>query len=441
MNTLLCYQSEEQRKQLYLSEMNENMKLEQEKPISRFHGFSLSTRSSCIRPQCLWFRSCVMSFYDSFRWVALCGKLLGVFPVQNILSRNPFAIRYRVFSIDILYSIILHTTIMGIHYWWNGFQFSADNRFKQLIQVLILFMYVRTVACFVFCLFRQAPKSLRVLRLLEVFERHRETTLNLRTPTTLSKCLLLGIPGFINLLLSATYAFESGHLVCEIYSKSPRDQYWPALAFGFSCLWHIIPPLFYVYLSTKILFNFHDINRALIAKGYYATYCRGFEKFDDDSEYLGNLRVFHNLLSEATHALSICYGSFISVQKLFLIVAVVVNISAYIAAARDPHLLVLTSIDIFHFLMMTGISHSIKKRGCKVARLFQGIPLSALSESSKNEIELWLLQLSVHPVHVNAAGYFILDKTQTFEVLSSIATYLIVAVQILEDQKSSDTNL
>ncbi|XP_030765942.1 transmembrane protein 120 homolog isoform X2 [Sitophilus oryzae] len=75
--------------------------------------------------------------------------------------------------------------------------------------------------------------------------------------------------------------------------------------------------------------------------------------------------------------------------------------------------------------------------GAKVARLFQGIPLSTLSEKSRNEVQLWLLQLSVHPVHVNAAGYFILDKTQTFEVLSSIATYLIVAVQLLEDQKTT----
>ncbi|XP_030765944.1 uncharacterized protein LOC115889983 isoform X4 [Sitophilus oryzae] len=375
-----------------------------------------------------------MALYAYFRWIVLVGKILGCFPMQNILTKNPFNLRYRVFSFDVLYSVTIHLVVVGTQYWKHGFQFCTDTRFQQLLEVLVLFMYIRTGFSFLFCIFRHVPKSIQLIRLLEIFAEQRERSLNLKKPG-LSRKMILCVSLFISVVLSGIYAVQSCHLIREIYSNT--DDYWSAISFAFSCVWQITPPMYFVVFSSKIIYGFDEINQALISKGYHASYCKEYEKILDDPDYLSRLRILHNLLSEATHALSVCYGGYVAVQKLFLIVAVVINISAYITSTRDPHLLVLTSIDIFYFTVMVNLSYSIIKKGAKVARLFQGIPLSTLSEKSRNEVQLWLLQLSVHPVHVNAAGYFILDKTQTFEVLSSIATYLIVAVQLLEDQKTT----
>ncbi|CAG9770660.1 unnamed protein product [Ceutorhynchus assimilis] len=387
-----------------------------------------------------------MAFYETFRWMAMFGKILGHLPVQNVFGSDSSLLYYKPLSWATLYAsclymgpcISLFSTFIRADY-----DIKISRKFYNIVTVLLLSMLIRSLFCFVYCLKHHAKHVPKLIKLLDSFDRHRDQAL-IRTKHSKILKIFTGVvaPMIFTLACSSFYFVRSFLLVENIY-VAPRGAFLIPPFFGINCIWHFIPPLYYVYFSVKIASGFHQINNNLLYKRYAVSFfVEGQQKFDNDmADHLSKIRLLHNLLSEATMRLSRCYGGFLAINNLFLIVAVVVNLSAYICVTNDVNLISLVLIDGIYFLGMTLLANIIKKRGAKVARLFQGIPTSALSDRSREEIQLWLMQLSVHPVQVNAAGYFILDKSQTFEVLSSIATYLIVAVQLLQEEDTKKTNV
>ncbi|XP_030765946.1 uncharacterized protein LOC115889983 isoform X6 [Sitophilus oryzae] len=348
------------------------------------------------------------AFYYYFRPLAVLGKIFGAFPIENVLSCDPHKLRYKKLSFTFVYSLCLQYGLLVLIQSLSGFQFQADTMPLKLLKYLVIFMVVRSLSSFTFSLFTHAHRMPRLIQLLDAFDVKKKDLLALGNEWCLSTNVAVRIicPMLFFVFFASTYAYASKNLIKQIYPASQSQKpflFSAADYFGVLCSWHVLPSLYFIIFSSIISKNYKHINETLIEKKCTGNYYKidAIQKIDGTMEdTIGQMRVLHNMLSEATVQLNKCYGSFMAIEKIFMCSAVVIN-------------------------------------GAKVARLFQGIPLSTLSEKSRNEVQLWLLQLSVHPVHVNAAGYFILDKTQTFEVLSSIATYLIVAVQLLEDQKTT----
>ncbi|XP_030765943.1 uncharacterized protein LOC115889983 isoform X3 [Sitophilus oryzae] len=386
------------------------------------------------------------AFYYYFRPLAVLGKIFGAFPIENVLSCDPHKLRYKKLSFTFVYSLCLQYGLLVLIQSLSGFQFQADTMPLKLLKYLVIFMVVRSLSSFTFSLFTHAHRMPRLIQLLDAFDVKKKDLLALGNEWCLSTNVAVRIicPMLFFVFFASTYAYASKNLIKQIYPASQSQKpflFSAADYFGVLCSWHVLPSLYFIIFSSIISKNYKHINETLIEKKCTGNYYKidAIQKIDGTMEdTIGQMRVLHNMLSEATVQLNKCYGSFMAIEKIFMCSAVVINVSLYVSENHHfVELITVTTLNLAVFVSTLLVASKLKKRGAKVARLFQGIPLSTLSEKSRNEVQLWLLQLSVHPVHVNAAGYFILDKTQTFEVLSSIATYLIVAVQLLEDQKTT----
>ncbi|KAL1517238.1 hypothetical protein ABEB36_001027 [Hypothenemus hampei] len=363
-----------------------------------------------------------MVFYETFKWLALFGKISGHFPVQNVLKNDPSLLRYKMFSGATFYALSIYLVCCYFQFLHYGCQFTIETRFHQLLETMVYGIILRSFFSFSFCLYYHAKHVPKVIMLLDSFDKHRNGIVIQKTSSMFNRVIFdIIIPMALTLSLSGLYFLESSQLVRKIYkTKESQEDHISSAFFGICGIWHTLPPMYFIYFSIKISIGFNQINQTLVQKQYCSNYFNNdkqIEPFDKDmGENISKLRLLHNLLSEATFCLSRCYGSFMAVNTLFLIVAVVVHISTYVCATKDTNVLMLVCVDSFNFFVITVVASVIKKKAVKVARLFQGIPTSALSEKSREEIQLWLLQLTVHPIQVNAGGYFILDKSQSFEV-------------------------
>lgn len=344
----------------------------------------------------------------------------GHLPIQSVLSKDASSIYYKAWSTATLYAIVIYVLLFLVQF--VNFQFSTVNsHFTKLIHALFLSMLIRSLFSFGFSLHHHAKHIPRLIKLLDAFDRQRDVVV-IRPRHSKMFYILCGIvlPSVLTVSLAGVYLKESSDLVQQISIINERNS-WYSFFFGVCSVWHFLPPTCFIYIATKISSGFNQINRTIIAKRYCVSFFQDKGKFDSDmGENIGKLRLLHNLLSEATHCLSRCYGNFMAVNSLFLIVAVVVNISVYWCAVRDFNLITLVCVDCLYFFVTAALGTIVTKRvskagpsiytiscvlsnmekillqGVKVTRLFQGIPTSALSEKSKEEVsELPLTLLCV----------------------------------------------
>ncbi|XP_063910320.1 uncharacterized protein LOC135127693 isoform X3 [Zophobas morio] len=210
-----------------------------------------------------------------------------------------------------------------------------------------------------------------------------------------------------------------------------------AYFFGGLSIWQVLPLLMYIYFSIKIKSNFDIINDTIARKGYSGCIFDEDIKYPEDmAEAMEYFRHMHNVCSKSVHVLGTFYGNFMAIDQFCIIVMVIANICTFIKdKGHDSHLLTLTIFNILVVVAVLVISHQIKDSGTKIVDLLHGIVFSRVSEKCRTEIQTFMLQISVLPPEVSAAGFFIIDKRQIPSVLSSIATYLVVSIQFLDEAK------
>jgi type IV secretory pathway TrbL component len=136
-----------------------------------------------------------------------------------------------------------------------------------------------------------------------------------------------------------------------------------AVFFGTLCVWQVVPLLLYMYFASKIIGNFNIINRTLRKRGYVAKFFDDNVKYPEDMHVsLEYLRHMHNMTTKSVYELGKCYGDFMAVDQLCVIVMVITNVCTFInTRSHDIHLIAFTIINVFIVLCVLLISHRIKE--------------------------------------------------------------------------------
>ncbi|XP_050300875.1 uncharacterized protein LOC126739296 [Anthonomus grandis grandis] len=379
-------------------------------------------------------------FYYYYRALVCLGKCMCILPLQNVLSSNPFDLKYKRCSCIFFFSIFVQCSLIFfvIYCYWLRIQVSTTG--QKLLFILLIIMMVRVILSWSLCLFMMAKRMPCIIQLLETFVKQRRDLLLIDKPNH-EIFFKIVLPCTSLILFAMVYSYGIYSATQDIFPKykpSALDKI-ASYTIGFVASGHVIPIFYFLYLSSSISRSFHEINKTLKIHKFTPNYQDLFTHCPQAqlSKELAQWRRLHSILQEATVELCKGFGGILALEKVFIVVFVVGNLSCYLfSQSQSIAFIVMLVVNLLLARATIDLGQNLMKRGKKVARLFQGIPSESLSEKTKEEIQLWLLQLTSNPIHVDAAGYFQLDKSQTFEVLSSIATYLIVAVQLLEDESS-----
>ncbi|XP_063910318.1 uncharacterized protein LOC135127693 isoform X1 [Zophobas morio] len=301
-------------------------------------------------------------------------------------------------------------------------------------------MILRSFVCFLFC-GSLSSKLPILIRLLDTFDRKKTPLLIDKNGNNVLRSFALWtvlpmVTGFIAIGISF---MESAQVVLETIPPElgATNVAVAAYFFGGLSIWQVLPLLMYIYFSIKIKSNFDIINDTIARKGYSGCIFDEDIKYPEDmAEAMEYFRHMHNVCSKSVHVLGTFYGNFMAIDQFCIIVMVIANICTFIKdKGHDSHLLTLTIFNILVVVAVLVISHQIKDSGTKIVDLLHGIVFSRVSEKCRTEIQTFMLQISVLPPEVSAAGFFIIDKRQIPSVLSSIATYLVVSIQFLDEAK------
>ncbi|XP_044270278.1 uncharacterized protein LOC123014979 isoform X2 [Tribolium madens] len=376
------------------------------------------------------------TFFWYFRPIALICKVLGIFPLQNLRTSNPAELRAPIRSFAHLYSFAIFGFNIYMIWFFSGFMFAIQNSFYLFIVVYV--MIFRSIFCFVFCA-SHSKKLPKLILLLDLFDRKKRPILVDQSSycfrSLFTWTLLPVVVGAVAIALSF---YESANVVLETMPPelSVLHTNLSAVFFGSLGTWQVAPLLLYIYFASRIACNYRILNKT-IKRQFHGSFLSEVKYSDESRATLEYLRQMHNLLTKAVEEMGKCYGNFMAIDQFCLIVMVIANICTFINdRTHEIHLLAIT---VFNFLVVVWvlvISNEIKEAGNKVIYVLRAIVLSRVDDPTRIEIQTFMMQIAAQPVEVSAAGYFIIDKRQIPSVLSSIATYLVVSLQFIQEGES-----
>ncbi|KAJ8957091.1 hypothetical protein NQ318_007305 [Aromia moschata] len=330
------------------------------------------------------------SFYWHFRPTAVLSKCLGVFPLENVLNLDASLLNYKLFSWSNLYSLIIFTFYINMLYFCSGFIFDIPSVSHKFLCYVVYVMVIRSFLSFMCCSHnsRKAPK---LIRLLDTFDRKKHQILVVNDySTTFNVFMWMIIPNLVSITFLYLSLEEAAHT------------------------WQIFPYFIYLHFAVKITYNFIEINNTLVNKNMICDYLNKDINYDPEMYVtLSKIRMLHNMLSECVTELGKCYGTSIALDQLCITTVFIVNISVYVY--EGDHNTEFSKCN--HNISVIFVSDELKVRGSEVISLLYGIPSTAISEKTQQEINSFLTQLAVRPIEVSAAGYFVLDKSQTLATI------------------------
>ncbi|KAF7270740.1 hypothetical protein GWI33_016322 [Rhynchophorus ferrugineus] len=311
------------------------------------------------------------TFYYYFRPLAIVGKIFGSFPIENAFSLNPEKLVYKRLSFSFIYSFSVQYALLVLIGFFSGFEFQDNTLTLKVLKYVVFFMIGRSLISFTYSLFMQAKRMPRLIQLLDSFDEKKQYQLVQGNAWGAWKkvSVTIVLPMLFFLHFSVLYAWASRDLIKEIFPPSHSTKGFLLTAadyFGILTCWHILPSLYYIIFSTTISRGYRQINKTLISSRCFGDYYNIGAQVKFDScmdQVIVDLRILHNMLSEATVQLSKCYGSFLAIEKIFICVAVVVNISCYIFEAHHfTHLITLTSLNVIVAIITVRVSEQLKRR-------------------------------------------------------------------------------
>nr|XP_015833335.1 PREDICTED: uncharacterized protein LOC107397508 isoform X1 [Tribolium castaneum]XP_015833336.1 PREDICTED: uncharacterized protein LOC107397508 isoform X1 [Tribolium castaneum]XP_015833337.1 PREDICTED: uncharacterized protein LOC107397508 isoform X1 [Tribolium castaneum] len=371
------------------------------------------------------------TFFWYFKPIALICKAVGIFPLQNLGAKHPKELRGPFLSFAQLYSFGVFAFNIYMIWYFSGFMFTTQNSFYLFSVVYV--MIFRSIFCFVFCA-RHSKKLPKLIQLLDLFDRKKRPIL-VDPKSSYCFCYFFTwtiLPIVIGFVTIAFSFYESMNVVLETMPPEMSVLQTKLSACFFGCLatWQVLPLLLYIYFAFRITYDYRILNKTMKTQCHGCCFLSEEIKYSSDfNETLEYVRQMHNLLTKAVEEMGKCYGNFMAIDQLCLIVMVIANICTFISnnGTHEIHLLAITFFNLWVVVWVLVISNEIKEAGNKVIYVLRAIVLSGVDERARIEvshashtqfflqlfqIQTFMMQLVAQPVEVSAAGYFIIDKRQ-----------------------------
>ncbi|XP_050499577.1 uncharacterized protein LOC126880034 isoform X5 [Diabrotica virgifera virgifera] len=374
------------------------------------------------------------NFYWYFRPWAILLSILGIFPLKNIFKSDPTMVTFRFFSLPNLYSLFLFKSLNFITVRYGMIIFESNSATQRCFQMVVLLTSVRAFFALVTFL-KTARRSPTLIKLLHFYDEQKEDFVMI-SECKLKQFLLWTV---FPMLLSSfsfvafakcTAAIAQGILRRDIQESQTGKA--AAASFGLLSIWYIFPNSLYIYLCSRIAYNFSQLNQSLKIKVFSKD--DGFqEKSSVDYEIIERYRYLHNMLSECAHSLEYIYGNFLVGEMVAVIAVIVINISvAIIVDYNSIHLLIHCCHSAFLVLVIILKTHKLKEEGNEIVNILHRMPTKSISDECLKELQTFMIQIHVRPVEISASGYFTLDKRQILNIITQVSTYLIVVCQLVQ---------
>ncbi|XP_072378131.1 uncharacterized protein [Diabrotica undecimpunctata] len=373
-------------------------------------------------------------FYWYFRPWAILLSILGIFPLKHIFKSDPTMLTFRFFSLAHLYSLFLFGSFNFITIKYGTIVFEASSATQRCLQIVVFLTNIRAFFALV-TFIKTAKRSPTLIKLLHSYDEQKQDFV-LISECKIKKFLLWTVfPMVLSSLLFAVFAMSTCTIAQGILRIDIQESHTgkaAAASFGLLSIWYIFPNSVYVYLCSRISYNFSQLNRSLKNKVFSDDYelqqeaCTSYEVIE-------RYRYLHNMLSECVHSLEYIYGYFLAGEMVAVVVLIVINISvAIIVDYNSINLLIYCCHSTFLVLVMILATHKLKEEGNEIVNILHRMPTKSISEECLKELQTFMIQIHVRPVEISASGYFTLDKRQILSIITQVSTYLIVVCQLVQ---------
>nr|CAD7431027.1 unnamed protein product [Timema monikensis] len=414
------------------------------------------------------------SFYSFLRPLALIIRVSGMFPLSGSHNRNGDRTSYRFLSLDTAWCFILLVSMMVLLKLAASFKvlFFIQQKENFWEAVMAHFVTIQSLLNFFFIQLgaRHVPKL--IWNLEEFYSKKRQA---FPDSPEMRQFTCKYLPLLFVLLTVLVIEIEQ-YYFCEYLTPGTfHAQLVTYILFALLGTWQYFPLIVFIYLCFVIQKQFYEV-KAITRRVLAPLRRDDAEATVDVTEELDRARLLHSLLSSAVRRLTLAYGELVAVDFVAVMVVFVLDLYMYISFAEQKRMAPLMFMFIngfFAFLVATtaqgitdsevyphlrgereklwenhsqyvrkGLDHNLPVIGslvyCESSALdhansvvqdLRMVPVSRLSPKNQAEVHMFMSQIVACPVHVSAAGYFVVGKTQITAILSSVATYLIVMIQ------------
>lgn len=304
-------------------------------------------------------------YYWYFRPIAFGFKILGIFPLDNILNLDTSKLSFRIWSSSHLYSFVILSSFSVMVYYFCGFIFALSSYAEVIKSYVIYGMIARSVACFLVYGMKNYYDLPKLIQLLGNFDKQKKKVVikdfsfwRKLIGWTILPCVLIVVLLIISLKLS------SGVISSILPNEIKFSSYGTFSCYIFAYLMsrELYSSLLYIYFAHVINSGYQEINKTLRLNNIVPIYYRNVQYPSDMYIILSKIHMLHNILAECVTQLSKVFGSFMAVEQFGVVVVLVINISVYFNLhSHFSNLLMLTIINALLVAWVLFISHEVKK--------------------------------------------------------------------------------
>lgn len=296
-------------------------------------------------------------FYEYFRPIAVCFKILGLLPLENLLDTDPSQIRFRALSFSFLYSTASLVLILGLLFYYIGG--VLQQNITGILRYVIYVMGARSLLSFLLYSCRSYYELPKLIQLLDMFDRKKVEIVKLKEAEWKRRMKWTIIPVACMLLALGCYIVTSAGLISTVYPNIPNRH--SKYLYSFLINWQLFPAFLYLYFARKIQEGFLEVNNALLeATGCFKYEDKDFTKSSIDIyNTISKIRILHNILNDGAYQMGKAFGLFMAIDKLTIILVLILNIVVYVT--MNDHNINLLWITVFNGILVVFIIWSSQK--------------------------------------------------------------------------------
>lgn len=404
------------------------------------------------------------------------GKLCGLIPVR-FLARSQTEYRVRLHAVDVGYSLCVLTLLLGAEIWgmWRDMKdgWEHSTRLKSRTAVIatcsdVLGVMILTVVCIGGSFFRWKYLQAVMNKLIEVDKKIGEPSMKTirRFTTALTICTLAYL--WFNSILDF-YSWDRKTTIDKAMAGKGPINYAP-LYFMYTviistevqytvCTYNIgkrfarLNNSLNDLLNTKRNDNVNENNNQTVSYLHSKTERKKWNLSGKQLILNENRKLYTSSVSELmiVHA-SLC-DTVSLVNGAFGVVILTVTVTCLLHLVITPYFLILQAVEsnewifllvqggwcIFHITRMLIIvqpSYFTVVEGKQTAVLVSRLLSCSFEANTRQELEIFSLQLLHRPLEFSPCGLFDVDRTLITSMAGVVTTYLVILVQF---QNADDT--
>ncbi|XP_072379837.1 uncharacterized protein [Diabrotica undecimpunctata] len=312
-------------------------------------------------------------FYWYFRPWAILLSLIGTFPLTNIFKSDPTMLRFRFFSLSHLYSILLFVSFNSVHIKYGILVFHANSATQRCFQLVVFLTSIRAFFALL-TFFKTSQKSPTLIKLLHSYDQQKQDFVIDKDERKIKRVFVWTVfPILISICFFNNFALHTSRIAqdvlpADIQNSSAGKAAVTSLAL--LSMWYIFPNFLYIYLCSRIAYNFSQLNQSLKIKVFSEDY-RLQEKICADYEVIERYRYLHNMLSECVHSLGYIYGYFLAGEMAAVIAVIVINFAvAIIVEYNGVNLIINCCQSVLLMLIVISTTHKLKEEVGEIIFLY-----------------------------------------------------------------------